>query len=374
MLIALLAAASAGATVAPINRADILSRAQGALGYSYYWGHGSWSPGGVSQSAGTCAGNCPNCTHAGRYGADCSGYACKVWSLPSTNADVTIDEHPYSTADLINAKAGYWGPVADADLKPGDARVFRTATEGHVYLIRTITGAGRFTTLEAKGCAYGILSLTRSDAWTSQRRAQVVEPTPLPPDTPEQPNGPQGAVVGQPTPYCTRATSAQGGQITDSFFARNAAGTIVAAADAPAALAGAEMCVALVFPSAGHFNVGAKASNGAGTSAESAPLPVVASAAGGTDGGTQDGGGADAGTADAGAHDGGPPDAGHADAGGTLPDAGPPLIDGGDEGDPGTPVGAAAKQGCGGCGGSTSSAPALALLAIFALRRRRRSI
>ena len=34
-----------------------------AVGYSYYWGHGSWRDDGAS--VGSCSGSCPSCTHIG---------------------------------------------------------------------------------------------------------------------------------------------------------------------------------------------------------------------------------------------------------------------------------------------------------------------
>ena len=363
--------AAAFAAVDPLPRADILARGQGALGFSYYWGHGSWSPGLSSSAAGTCSGNCPSCTHAGRYGADCSGFVCKAWSLPSTNSDVTADSHPYSTADLITAKAGYWTTVAEADVKPGDARVYRSGSSGHTYLIREVTGAGRYTTLEAKGCSYGILSTARSDGWVTQRRAQVVEPAPTAPATPEVPSGPAATSVGAAASFCTRSAAAQGGSVTDSFLVRSVDKTLLQTIEAPAAASGAEMCVQIAFTSAGTFKVSARAFNAAGTSAESAAVTVVV--AGSADGGVPDGGadagphdgGSDAGPADAGpAADAGSPDAGRSDGG--------PIDAGNDTGDEGDGPALTSKSGCGGCG--SADIGALALLGLCVLRRRRKAL
>ena len=361
------ASGRAFAAVEPLQRTEILSRGQGGLGFSYYWGHGSWSPGLASSAPGTCAGSCPNCTHTGRYGADCSGFVCKAWVMPSTNSDLTVDQHPYSTADLINSKPGYWTPVAESEVRPGDARVYRTSTSGHTYLIREITGAGRYTTLEAKGCSYGILSTARTDAWITQRRALVVEPAAATPDVPEVPAGATSTWAALSNPYCTRATSATAGLVTDIFVVRSADKVVVQTVEAAAAQAGAEMCVRITFAAAGTFSIAAKAKNDAGSSAESAALAVVVSGGpsdGGVDGGPADGGadaGADAG-GDAG-HDAGSPDAGQPDGG----------LDAGDEGDgPGTGT-VAPQKGCG-CNGS-SDAGVLSLLGLglwsLSLRRRR---
>ena len=331
------------AAVEPIQRSEVLARGQGGLGFSYYWGHGSWLPGHAGDAAGSCTGSCPNCTHTGRYGADCSGFVCKAWAMPASNSDVTVDSHPYSTADLINSKPGYWTPVTDAQARPGDARVYRSNGSGHTYLIRDVTGAGRFTTYEAKGCSYGILSTARTDAWTTQRRASIVEPQGGPPSTPEVPAGPISAPAGQLVSFCTRATAPQGGNVVDSIVVRDAGGKIVSTTDAPAALSGAEMCIRVAFPAPGRYAVTARARNDVGVSAESAALAVTVTGA------------ADAGVADAGTPDAGVPDAGE-------PDAGP------DDGDgPGIPP---AAKGCGGCGGGGQAA--VVLIGLVALRRRRK--
>ena len=67
---------------------EILNRAATGVGFSYWWGHGVWNPG--STSHGSCSGSCPSCTHSGSYGADCSGFAAKVWQVPSTNTSYTV--------------------------------------------------------------------------------------------------------------------------------------------------------------------------------------------------------------------------------------------------------------------------------------------
>ena len=46
------------------SRDDALSRARSGVGFSYWWGHGRWIPGGLSSAtAGSCSGACPNCSH-----------------------------------------------------------------------------------------------------------------------------------------------------------------------------------------------------------------------------------------------------------------------------------------------------------------------
>jgi hypothetical protein len=74
-----------------------IQRAQSGVGFSYKWGGGCWSPG--STSYGACYGSCPNCSHSGSWGADCSGFVAKVWQVPG-NEDLTSCDHPYSTVNF----------------------------------------------------------------------------------------------------------------------------------------------------------------------------------------------------------------------------------------------------------------------------------
>src|SRR5688500_10140110 len=50
-----------------------MQRAEAGVGFSYWWGHGRFRPEGPSSSnKGSCSGTCPNCSHSGSYGGDCS--------------------------------------------------------------------------------------------------------------------------------------------------------------------------------------------------------------------------------------------------------------------------------------------------------------
>lgn len=137
--------------------AAILSRAQSGVGFSYHWGGGCWSPG--SSSKGACYGSCPNCSHSGTWGADCSGYVAKVWQVPGTSA-LTTCQHPYSTYNFDNQHT-HWSDVSRSNVKQGDAFVYNSGSEGHIFLYDSGDAWGWVKAYEAKGCSYGIVHDTR---------------------------------------------------------------------------------------------------------------------------------------------------------------------------------------------------------------------
>jgi hypothetical protein len=125
-----------------------------AVGYSYYWGHGSWRSDGTS--IGSCSGNCPSCTHAGAYGADCSGYVAKVWQVPSASP-IELDAHPFSTDNFYNDQL-YWTQIPRANLQPADALVRRANGSGHIALVESAADPfGAVWLYEARGCATGVV-------------------------------------------------------------------------------------------------------------------------------------------------------------------------------------------------------------------------
>ena len=89
-----------------VDQMSVIARAKLGVGYSYYWGHGSWRSDG--QQPGSCMGNCGACTHMGPYGADCSGFVAKCWQIPSPSP-LTTDLHPYSTYNFFNDTT-HWAP------------------------------------------------------------------------------------------------------------------------------------------------------------------------------------------------------------------------------------------------------------------------
>ena len=139
---------------------EIVSLAQSGVGYSYYWGRGSWREDGAQP--GSCAGSCPNCTHTGSYGADCSGYVAKVWQVPGPIALAT-NSHPYSTSHF-RWQSIHWDHVDRGSTRRADAFVYRNAANsgGHIVLYESGDPWGSSWVYEARGCSYGIVHNLKS--------------------------------------------------------------------------------------------------------------------------------------------------------------------------------------------------------------------
>jgi uncharacterized protein YraI len=152
--------------------AGAVKRAQSGVGFSYHWGHGSWLQGGATSSnRGACYGSCPNCSHSGTHGADCSGYVAKLWQVPSSNDDVSVESHPYGTIHFVN-DTSQWHTVARSNAKKADAFVYNSGGAGHIFLFESGDGWGSLMAYEAKGCSYGIKHnlRTASSAYHAIRR------------------------------------------------------------------------------------------------------------------------------------------------------------------------------------------------------------
>ncbi|HSN96855.1 MAG TPA: SH3 domain-containing protein [Candidatus Nanopelagicales bacterium] len=150
-----------------------MDKAKSAAGFGYWWGHGRFRPEGPSASnKGSCAGSCPNCTYSGSYGGDCSGLAAKVWAVPSSNTDITVDSHPYSTADFVN-NTSQWTTISRDSVKKGDAMVYRSGGAGHIFIYNSGDGWGNMYAYECKACAYGCVygSRTAGSSYKAIRRA-----------------------------------------------------------------------------------------------------------------------------------------------------------------------------------------------------------
>ncbi len=153
-------------------RQAALSRAKSSVGFSYWWGHGRFRPEGpTSANKGSCSGSCPDCSHSGSYGGDCSGLAAKVWQVPSTNNDLTDDEHPYSTVNF-NKDSDKWSTVSRGNVKPMDAMVYNTNGAGHIFMYSSGDGWGQMYAYECKGCSAGcVYNLrTASDTYHAIRK------------------------------------------------------------------------------------------------------------------------------------------------------------------------------------------------------------
>jgi hypothetical protein len=151
------------------TRSEIIARAKSAVGYSYWWGGAAWDPNGASY--GGCSGSCPNCTHSGKYGADCSGLAGKVWVVPSSNWPLTYNYHPYSTYHFYNEHHG-WHDISRGSEKKGDALVYNTSGAGHIFIYAKGDSWGTLYAYECKGCAAGCVydSRTASSAYKAISR------------------------------------------------------------------------------------------------------------------------------------------------------------------------------------------------------------
>ena len=123
----------------------------------YHWGGGCWNPG--SSAHGACYGSCPNCSHSGTWGADCSGYVAKIWQVPGASA-LTSCSHPYSTYNFYNQHT-HWSDISRSSVKKGDAYVHNSGGSGHIFLYDSGDRWGWVKAYEAKGCSYGIQHDTR---------------------------------------------------------------------------------------------------------------------------------------------------------------------------------------------------------------------
>lgn len=154
-------------------RADAIARAKTVVGFSYWWGHGRWKADGATASnKGSCSGSCPSCSHSGSYGADCSGFAAKVWQVPASNSTVSTDSHPYSTVNF-NSDGASWSTIARDKLKAGDALVYNSNGAGHIVIYESGDGWGNMYAYECKGCSAGcVYNLrTASSSYHAIRRA-----------------------------------------------------------------------------------------------------------------------------------------------------------------------------------------------------------
>ncbi|RME28350.1 MAG: PEGA domain-containing protein, partial [Deltaproteobacteria bacterium] len=158
-----------------MTRQQIIDLAKPAVGYSYWWGHGCWRTDGTQH--GSCSGSCPDCTHSGSYGADCSGFVAKVWQVPSSSA-VTTDSHPYSTREFRYSET-HWDQIPRDQAQIADAFVYRNSsnTAGHIVLYESGDPWGSIWTYEARGCSYGIVHNLRtlSSSYVAIRRHNLSE-------------------------------------------------------------------------------------------------------------------------------------------------------------------------------------------------------
>ncbi len=161
----------------------ILCRGTSAEGFSYEWGGECWCRSGCSPDLTNCQpgvctpdpgySGCPNCSHTGTYGADCSGFVSKAWQVPDPYATDACDVSRY-VASSFTADHTYWNVVPMSSLEPGDA----VASSTHVILVIGPRDAyGEHEVVEAKGCVYGIVRQSRSfsSSYSGARRVNLSE-------------------------------------------------------------------------------------------------------------------------------------------------------------------------------------------------------
>jgi hypothetical protein len=140
-------------------RQKAVARALSGRGFSYRWGGGAWNP--SSQSPGSCSGSCPNCTHSGANGADCSGFVAKAWVVPPSNTPLTLVSHPYSTYNFRYG-TNYWSPITRGNAKEADSLVYHSSGSGHIVLFISGDPWGSMQTAECRGCSAGCVYNTRT--------------------------------------------------------------------------------------------------------------------------------------------------------------------------------------------------------------------
>jgi MYXO-CTERM domain-containing protein len=175
LLAVVFVSAPGGAAPPLMSRDDIICRAKSGVGFSYYWGGACWcasgcSPNFSSCSPGSCSGSCPNCSHSGSYGADCSGYVTKIWQVPDPIATTTCGHGPYVAATYTKTTS-YWNVISRANIQRGDSM----ASSTHVLLYEQGDPWGSMVAYEARGCSYGIVRNWRtcSSSYVAARRINL---------------------------------------------------------------------------------------------------------------------------------------------------------------------------------------------------------
>jgi hypothetical protein len=142
---------------APATPSGTIQIAKATVGFSYWWGGGRFASG---ASHGACYGSCPNCSHSGSYGADCSGLIGKVWRLPEA-MPMDANKHPFSTVSFQNYST-HWRHLSRSSTKMSDALVYNSGGAGHIFLFEKGDPWGSMWTYEARGCSYGVVHNLRT--------------------------------------------------------------------------------------------------------------------------------------------------------------------------------------------------------------------
>jgi hypothetical protein len=165
LLVALAAPQRAAAEPETMTPDEIVALAQTGVGFSYWWGGACWTTA-AGAARGSCVGSCPDCTHSGSWGADCSGFVGKVWQVPGPVALETCS-HPYSTASF-RWNTYHWNPVDWSRAGRADAFVYRNASNsgGHVFLYESGDPWGSVWAYECRSCSEGCVHNLRTVSTT----------------------------------------------------------------------------------------------------------------------------------------------------------------------------------------------------------------
>ncbi len=153
-----------------VSRSGIIAASKSFVGFSYWWGGAKLKPYGKDH------GKCHSPTyggHSGSWGADCSGFAAKVWQLPNA-MPFESNKHPYSTYHFYNNKS-YWSHISRSSAKEADAMVYRSGSGGHIVIYAGGSTWGKAWTYEARGCSYGVVYNLRtlSSSYRARRRSGI---------------------------------------------------------------------------------------------------------------------------------------------------------------------------------------------------------
>jgi hypothetical protein len=160
---------------------SIVCRGISAVGFSYEWGGECWCSNGCDPDLANCepgvctpdvgSTGCPDCSHTGTYGADCSGFVSKAWQVPEPYTTNACDVTRY-VASSFTMDHEYWNVVPMTSLQPADA----VASSSHIILIiGSEDSYGEHEVVEAKGCIYGVVrqSRTFSSSYNGARRINL---------------------------------------------------------------------------------------------------------------------------------------------------------------------------------------------------------
>ncbi len=198
LLVALLLPAMSLAAPPNTTRDTLICRAKSGLGFSYWWGNGSWCANGCSPDYSCGKGNCtpdagtsgcPKCSHSGSKGADCSGYVARVWDVPSVKP-LSTNWHPYSTFNFY-WESTHWDHIDKSAAKKGDALTYRKLTSsgkdclysdacssgGHIVLYESGDPYGYSYVNHAKGCLPDILYENKyiDSKYRARRRHNIID-------------------------------------------------------------------------------------------------------------------------------------------------------------------------------------------------------